>query len=86
MIMSNKIEIKLYVPTIDAKYDVLIPKNKKIYVVIDLLVRAINEFSGGYYKPKDLPNLYDKNSAKQIDYNLKVMESTIKNGTELILL
>ena len=86
MIMSDKIEIKLYVPTIDAKYDVLIPKNKRIYVVIDLLVRAINEFSGGYYKPKDLPSLYDKNSAKQIDYNLKVMESTIKNGTELILL
>ena len=84
--MNNKVEIKLYVPTIDAKYDVLIPANKHIYTVIDLLVKAICEFSGGYYKPDKLPILYDKVSSKPIDINLKVIESTIKNGTELVLI
>lgn len=84
--MNNKIEIKLFVPTIDAKYDVLIPTNKRIYIIIDLLVKAICEFSGGYYKPNDLPILYDKISAKPFDINLKVIESSIKNGTELVLI
>ena len=86
MIMNNKIEIKLYVPTIDAKYDVLIPRNKRIHIVVSLLVKAICEFSGGYYKPQDLPILYDKISAKPFDVNLKVAETTIRNGTELVLL
>ena len=84
--MNNKVEIKLYVPTIDAKYDVLIPANKQIYIVIDLLIKAICEFSGGYYKPTELPVLYDKVSAKPFDVNLKVRESSIKNGTELVLI
>ena len=84
--MNNKIEIKLFVPTIDAKYDVLIPTNKPIYTVIDLLVKAICEFSGGYYKPETLPILYDKKFAKPLDINVKVIESSIKNGTELVLI
>ena len=84
--MMDKIFIKLYVPAIEEKYDILIPSNKKIYKVINLLVKAVYEFSGGYYSPKKLPMLYDKSTSKPFDVNLKVVESTIRNGKELILI
>lgn len=82
----NKVLIKLYVPILEQQYDVFIPLNKKIHKVIVLLVKAVNEFSGGEYKPKKVPLLYDKITALPYDINLNVKESNIKNGTELILL
>lgn len=83
---NNKIFIKLYVPKMDLQYDIFLPLNKQIYDIILLLVKAINEFSGGYYNPKDIPMLYDRLTAKPFDVNLTVIESTIRNGTELILI
>lgn len=82
----NKVLVKLYVPTIEEQYDIWIPLNKRIYNVIVLLVKAINDLSGGYYTPEKMPVLYDKLSARPFDVNLKVMDSTIRNGTEIILM
>lgn len=82
----NKILVKLYVPTIDAQYDVWIPLNKKIGNVVKLLIQAINELSGGYYVPRQMPVLYDKLTAKEYDVNLTVKESGIINGTEIVII
>ena len=82
----NKVLIKLYVPTIEKEYDVWIPINKRIYNVIELLTKTINELCGGYYKPSVMPMLYDKITAKQYDINLNVKENNIKNGTEIIII
>ena len=46
--MNNKVLIKLYVPNIDKDYDIWIPINKRIYNVINLLIKVINEFNGAY--------------------------------------
>ncbi len=81
----EKILVKLYVPKIEEKYDIWIPTNRKIYSVIDLLVKAISEFSGGYYLPENRPILYNKLTAKAYNINMRVYETSIKNGTELIL-
>ena len=84
----NKILIKLYVPILEEQYDVKIPVNRKLYKVILLLIKAVNELSGGYYNPdkNNLPLLYDKVTAKPYDTNLSVKENNIKNGTEIILI
>ena len=84
--MKNKILIKLYVPKLEEQYDIWIPINRRIYNIIDLLIKAVNELSSGYYKPSKMPLLYDKLSAKAYDINLTVLESTIRNGTELVLI
>lgn len=87
MVMKmDNILIKLYVPQIEEIYDVWIPSHKKIYNVIILLVKAINELSGNNYRPKEIPTLYDKLTAEIFDVNLRVKETTIRSGTELILL
>lgn len=82
----NKVLVKLYVPTIEKKYDVWIPLNRRIYTTIKLIVKAINEFTNGEYSPSKLPVLYDRKTAKPFDINLTIGESTIRNGSEIILI
>jgi len=82
----DKILVKIYVPMLEEIYDVWIPPHKKIYNVIILLLKAINELNDNCYKPNKTPILYDKLTAEAYDVNLKVNESSITSGTELILL
>ena len=82
----NKVLVKVFIPMLEKEYDLWIPINKRIYNVMILIVKGINEFSDGYYIPDKMPVLYDKATAKPYDINLKVKESTIRNGTELILI
>ena len=82
----DKVLVKLYVPTIEAEYNVWLPINKKIHNLISLIVKSINELSGGYYKPSKMPMLYDKLTAKAYDINLTIKQNNIKNASELILI
>lgn len=82
----NNVLVKLYVPMLEEIYDVWIPSHKKIYNVIILLVKAINEFNNNCYILDEMPMLYDKLTAEIYDVNLRVKETSIRNGTELILL
>jgi len=87
MVMKmNSVLVKVYVPMIEEIYDVWIPSHKKIYNVIILLVKAINELNNYCYTPKEMPILYDKLTAESYDVNLRVKETSIRSGTELILL
>lgn len=82
----DNVLVKLYVPMLEEIYDVWIPSHKRIYNVIVLLVKAINELNNNCYKPSKMPMLYDKLTAEMYDVNLKVSQTTIRSGTELILL
>lgn len=82
----NKVLVRLYVPLLEEAYDIWLPLNKKIANVIILLVKAVNEFSGGYYTPSQMPYLYDKVSGNVYNINQTVKDSNIRNGTELILI
>lgn len=82
----NKVLVKLYVPLLDEVYDLWLPLNKSISNIIVLLVKAVNEFSGGYYNPNPMPLLYDKLTGHAYDINLIIKDSNIRNGTEIILI
>lgn len=82
----NKVLVRLFVPVFEEQYDVWIPLNRKIYSVTNLLIKAVNDFSGGVYVPTKTPMLYDKITAKPYDINLTVKDAGIKNSTEIILL
>ena len=78
----DKVLVKVYVPMLEGVYDVWIPSNKKIYEIII----SISELSEGDYDPKALPTLYDKISAQEFDLNSFLKDTTIRNGTEVILI
>ena len=41
----DKVIVTVYIPLMDLKYDVQLPLNKKIYNIIKILVKSVNEFS-----------------------------------------
>lgn len=82
----DKVLIKLYVPIIEEKYDMWIPINKKIHEIIKLIVKAIKENTGEVYETKDFPMIYDKITGKNYNVNLRVIETNIRNGSEIILI
>lgn len=82
----NKILVKLLVPKIGLEYDIWIPLNRRIYNVIKLILKALNEFTNGEYNPKELPDLYDRKTGMLYDVNQTVGESSMENGTEIILI
>ena len=45
----NKVLVKLFVPALEAKYDMWIPLNRNIYEVIKLLMNSVNEINYGIY-------------------------------------
>ena len=82
----DKVLVEVYVPMLEKIYDVWIPSHKRIYNVIDLLIKAVNELNDNCYRPDKLPMLYDKLTAEVYDINLSIKDSTIRSGTELVLL
>lgn len=82
----DKILVKLYVPMIEAEYDVRIPMDKKLYQIIYLFIKAVYDLSDGYYIPVESPALYEKWTAHKYDGNLTVKENQIKNGAEIVLI
>lgn len=84
--IMDKILIKLYVPSIEERYDIRIPLNKRVSEVIFLLIKAIDEFCGGSYKPEQIPHLYNLLTEEVIDADLKVRDANIKNGMQLLLI
>lgn len=82
----NKVLVSVYVPELEENYDFWIPINRKVYRIILLLIKIINESSGDYYRPTKMPLLYDKITANPYDINLTVKDNAIQNGTEMILI
>lgn len=79
----NKVLINLYIPAIEKKYDVWIPLNKKVYNVINLIVKGLKEDN---YYPKNMPLLYNKVTGQCYNCDLSVQDTDIRNATELILI
>ena len=86
MKVNNKVLVKIYIPVMEMQFDVWLPISRNVSKIIVLLVKAINEFSGGVYKPTNMPTLYEKNTAKEYNINASVKDNNIKNGTEIVLI
>ena len=82
----NKVFIKLYVPIIEQKYEMFMPINKPICDIIELLVRAINDLVDSDYALTTETGLYNKDTGEKYNSDLKIIDTDIKNGIELILI
>ena len=82
----NKILVKIYFPVIEEEYNVWLPLNKKIYNIIFLLLKGVNELREEEYKPEETPSLYNKLTGTHYNVNSYLARTDIRNGTELILI
>lgn len=86
MMVNNKVLVILYVPALDKEYNCFIPVNKKIQNVVNLLVKALYEMNDDNFDLEHSHALYIKDSGKELNKNLRVRETNVRNATELIII
>ena len=84
--MKNKVLVKLRVPEIDKEYDIYLSINKKIGNIILLLNKAINEMTEGEFELSKTNVLYNSFTGESYDIDKLLIDTDIRNGSELILL
>ena len=83
--MNFRVYITLDVPILDKKYELLVPIDRRIHDLIDLLRDNIPELKENYYKNRT-PNIFNKSNGELYDMNEIIKDSNIKTGTRLILI
>ena len=73
-------------PTLEQKYDVYIPVNRKLYSVIAMLKKALYDLSLSTFDISKNYLLYNALTGMIYDVNLLVRDSDIRNGSNVILL
>lgn len=84
--MKNKVLIKLYVPELSDSYELFIPVNELIWKITKLISKSLNDLTDCVFPLDKQVVLMNKNSGKIYDYNDIVIDTDIRNSTELILI
>lgn len=82
----DKILVELYVPILEASYDVFIPPQPQMADVLQLMSKAVMELSEGRFVPNDSTALCDRMTGSILDVSKTALELNIKNGSKLMLI
>ncbi len=85
-IMKNKVLIQLNVPVLNESFDIFIPTNERIGIVIQLLLKNISELAGELIILSDNCALLNQDTASIYDKESIVRDTDIKNATKLVLM
>lgn len=84
--MNNKVLIKLLVIDCDISFDVFIPVNEIMWKVKKLLTKSVSDLTGiSSYLNKDFI-LINKDNSRIYNNNEIIIDTDIRNGTEIIML
>lgn len=84
--MNNKILVQILIPEIDEIYDLFIPINIRIGMVIKLLNESLVEISNGLYVAKSNRKLYNVDDANPYPFNKLIRETNIRNGSKIVFM
>ena len=84
--MNNKVLIKLVVPALNESYDIFIPVNEVIWKVTKLIVKSISDISRINLDISKGYALINQTTGRIYGINEKIIETDIRNATELVLL
>ena len=84
--MENKVFVTLIIPELDENYDLLIPVNRKIGNIIELINKFLIEQTKDLYRCNVNQNLYNHESGMRYNINNTIYETDIRNGTKLVLI
>ena len=82
--MLNKINIEIYIPTIDKNYELFIPINKTINDILRLVGKGLNDMLGDNVINFDEGILIDKKTNKIYNNMDIIKNSGLINGSKLI--
>ena len=83
---NNKVCVDLIVPSIEERYNVFIPVNKKTIEIIFLLNKAISDMTDGSFEMSDSLSLINADNGTVYDVNNTFLENNILNGAKIILI
>jgi len=83
--MNFRVYVIVEIPIIDKKYELLVPIDRRIHELINLLKKYIPDLTENYYINNE-PNLYNKSTGELYNMNLIIKDSNIKTGTRLVLI
>ena len=83
--MENKILIKLIIPEINETYDVFIPVNEVIWKIKKMLIKCINDINNINLDINQKYTLIKKENSRIYKNNELIINTDIRNATELIL-
>ena len=84
--MKNKVLVKLYVPELDYSTDIFLPVNETIWKIKIMLVQAVCDMTGGALDKNKKYLMIDKDTSMVYNSNQALIDSSIRNATEIILL
>lgn len=83
--MNNKVLVKLIIFGFDDSYDVFIPVNEIIWKVKTMLLKSVQDL-GGCISNDGEYILLNKINSRVYNNNEIIIDTDIRNGTELILM
>jgi len=84
--MNNKVLVKLLVPELDYTFDLFIPVNEIIWKVKKLIIKSVSDLTGGVLDMTKEYSLINKLTSIAYPNNAIVINTDIRNATELVLL
>ncbi len=84
--MKDKVLIKLDVFGLDETYDVFIPVNEVVWKIKAMLAKCVSDLEYMKFNPNDEYIIVNKNTGKIYSNNDIIIDTDIRNGTELLLL
>lgn len=83
--MNNKVLVKLIIPGFDDSYDVFIPVNEVVWKVKKMLLKSVQDL-GGITVDNTEYVMLNKSNSRVYNNNDIIVDTDIRNGTELILM
>lgn len=83
----NKYLVTVIVPIIETEYEVYIPNNKKIGTIKTLLLESLNELvNNTFAKGTGEVRMIDQDTGIELENNMYVKDSVLKNGSRIIIM
>lgn len=84
--MENKVLVKVLVPELERTFDVFIPVNELVWRVRQMIIKVVSDLTGVGIDPRSPSILINKSSNNIYTNNQIIIDTDIRNGTELILI
>lgn len=84
--MNNKILIKLIFPELNSTFDIFIPANEIIWKIKKMLLKSVGELSNTNIDINGQYILLNKDNSRIYKNNDLVIETDIRNCTELVMI
>ena len=83
--MKDKVLVEIVIPSLELSYNAYIPVSRKVGNIIALIAKSIYELTNGLFTYDENTMLYDQDTGLPYAVDSIVKDTTIRNGSKIIL-